>query len=128
MLFGGWDSIEPPRYLPSSPEGRDEGILLRGLRGEQTCHMVYFKGKPVYELISPEGGAYIMQSSNIPADDSIAKLGERLKLPQRWKFRTRILDEDFALRLDGKVKTILDDLRNVYNLMLSARYPNQASN
>ncbi len=69
-----------------------------------------------YELITPEGDAYVMQSSNIEVNDDMAKLGDRLQLPRGWGFRARVLDDDLTLELDGKVKALEDDLKNVYNL------------
>ena len=79
----------------------------------------YSKGKPVYELVSPQGDTYIMQSSSRPVDASLAKLGDRLKLSPGWTFHTRTLGQDFSLVCDGKVKVLFDDQRNTYCLCLS---------
>ena len=67
---------------------------------KKTQRMVYTKGKPVYELIDPDGNVYILQAheAKFPTD-TLAKLGEKLKLPSGWKFRTREPSEDLVLDL-----------------------------
>jgi hypothetical protein len=76
-------------------------------------------GSPVYELTSPAGEVYMMQSyaqivdKTLSADD-LPHLGERLKLPPGWKFQTRTLTSDYALKADGLAYVINDDLYNSY--------------
>lgn len=79
---------EDPRATPCA-----ENYVNRGA--------VFFfdAGKPVYELVSPEGKAYVMQAYCIGVDptitlDSLESLGERLAVPDGWAYRTRVLDED----------------------------------
>jgi len=65
---------------------------------KKTQKMVYSKGKPVYELVDPDGHAYVLQArdARFPME-SLPKLGERMKkLPKGWKYRTRMLTEDLA--------------------------------
>jgi len=69
--------------------------------------MVYSKGKPVYELVDPDGNIYVMQAheERFPIE-SLPNLGEQLKKhPAGWKFRTRDLAEDLILDLSAD-KTI----------------------
>ncbi len=79
----------------------------------------YMAGKPVYELTSPEGDVYIMQSyaqikdKNLTIDD-LASLGSRLSLPEGWTYSTRTLDEDYELVTTGLAYVINDDLYNSY--------------
>ena len=47
----------------------------------------------------------------------MAKLADRLNLPGGWQVRARALDIELELELDGNVKTVIDDLKNVYNLV-----------
>jgi haloalkane dehalogenase len=83
---------------------------------------VYDKGKPVYELIAPDGHAYIMQSYSLEVDKTLNEqalndLGNRLKLPKGWKYRPRILDDDLVLQTAGtaaKATVLQDDLKNSY--------------
>jgi hypothetical protein len=79
----------------------------------------YMAGKPVYELTSPEGDVYIMQSyaqikdKNLTIDD-LASLGSRLSLPDGWRYSTRTLDEDYELVTTGLAYVINDDFYNSY--------------
>jgi hypothetical protein len=71
-------------------------------------------GKPVYELIDPDGLAYVMQAYCIgvdPATDeaSLHSLGERLAMPEGWTYRVRILDEELMVDTTDKVATVLQD-------------------
>lgn len=76
-------------------------------------------GSPVYELTSPAGEVYMMQSYAQIVDktlsvDDLPHLGERLKLPPGWKFQTRTLASDYALKADGLAYVINDNLYNSY--------------
>ena len=62
-----------------------------------------------------QAGSQVVDSSLTMA--SLAKLGDRLKLPLGWKYRVRTLDKDLVFDL-GKgtvVHAVSDDLRNIYN-------------
>ncbi|HVX34781.1 MAG TPA: hypothetical protein VHC71_01020 [Hyphomicrobium sp.] len=76
-------------------------------------------GKPVYELVSPKGDVYMMQSYSQIVDpklsiDDLPNLGARLKLPKGWKFQTRVLDADYTLKAEGTAYLVQDDLFNSY--------------
>ena len=79
----------------------------------------YNAGQPVYELTSPEGDVYIMQSyaqvtdKNLTLDD-LASLGSKLSLPEGWTYATRTLTEDYELVTTGLAYVINDDLYNSY--------------
>jgi hypothetical protein len=79
-------------------------------------------GKPVYELVRPDGVAYVMQAYCIGVDptlteESLASLGERLALPEGWTYRTRILDEELVVDTTATVATVVqDELENTYTL------------
>ena len=81
---------------------------------------VYERGKNVYELVAPSGNIYVMQSYSQEVDETLNEpalltLGERLKLPQGWKYRTRTLDQDVLIQnVGGKAYVIQDDLKNTY--------------
>lgn len=83
----------------------------------------YWAGNEVYELVSPAGDTYIMQSYAQMADPNLtiadlASLGMRLKLPQGWTFQAIILDEDLRLEANGAAYVINDDLYNSYQKIL----------
>ncbi len=84
---------------------------------KKTQRMVYAKGKPVYELVDPDGNVYVLQAhEEMFPIDSLGKLGERLKLPQGWKFRTRELTEDLVMDLksDQTIYAIGDEFHQYW--------------
>ena len=101
-------SLEPPFY--TVVEANKEGELR------------YTAGKPVYELVSPDGEAFVMQGSAVdPA--RYDTLGKDLDIAEGWQFRTRVLEEDLTVPLDGKVGVVMDNFKNVYNRPAKARAP-----
>ena len=79
-------------------------------------------GKPVYELVDPDGTAYVMQAWCVGVDpsldeDALAGLGERLALPAGWSFRVRVLDEELVVDTTTELATVVqDELENTYTL------------
>ena len=77
-------------------------------------------GSVVYELVNPEGKAYVMQAYCIGVDPTInqanlATLGERLSLPEGWTYRSRILDEELVVDTTDHIATVLqDEFENTY--------------
>jgi hypothetical protein len=71
-------------------------------------------GKRVYELVAPDGLAYVMQAYCLAVDPttdegSLLTLGERLTPPEGWTYRTRTLKEDLVVDTTHKVATVLQD-------------------
>jgi hypothetical protein len=87
---------------------------------ERETEYVFRAGRPVYELLSPDGPVYVMQSySQIVAptllQDDLPSLGDRLDLPEGWRYRVREPDEDFSVRTVGGLGHVIqDDLKNTY--------------
>jgi hypothetical protein len=81
---------------------------------------VYERGKNIYELLSPDGRVYVMQSYSQEVDKALNEAGlltlaDRLKLPTGWKYRTLTPDEDLVIdNVGGKAYVIQDDLKNTY--------------
>ncbi|MGD0882708.1 MAG: hypothetical protein ABSB09_14175 [Acidimicrobiales bacterium] len=79
-------------------------------------------GKPVYELVNPDGLAYVLQAYCVGVDptldeEALATLGERLDLPEGWAYRVRILDEELVIDTTHKVATVVqDEFENSYTL------------
>jgi hypothetical protein len=79
-------------------------------------------GAPVYELLNPDGVAYVMQAYCVGVDptltaEHLGKLGERLALPEGWSFRSRVLDEELIVDTTATVATVVqDELENTYTL------------
>jgi hypothetical protein len=71
-------------------------------------------GRPVYELVSPDGLVYVMQAYCLAVDPttdetSLLTLGDRLGLPLGWTYRVRTLEEELVVDTTHKVATVLQD-------------------
>ncbi|MBU3664896.1 MAG: hypothetical protein FGM15_03330 [Chthoniobacterales bacterium] len=85
----------------------------------RTTEYLYEKGRPIYELIAPDGTRYVMQTYALIVDPSLTErdltgLAKRLKLPAGWQYRSRVLDRDLVLRARGTAHVVQDDLQNSY--------------
>lgn len=86
---------------------------------ERETIFTFDAGKPVFELTSPEGEVYVMQSYAQIVDpgldySDLATIGGRLSLPEGWTYSTRVLDEEIRLDSGGLAFVIQDDLLNSY--------------
>ena len=79
-------------------------------------------GSTVYELVDPDGRAYVMQALCIGVDPtmsepSLASLGDRLAMPKGWTYRSRVLAEELIVDTTETIATVLqDELENSYTL------------
>ena len=79
-------------------------------------------GKPVHELVDPDGTAYVMQAYCIGVDpsltaESLHTLGDRLSMPEGWTYRTRVLDDELVVDTTTGLATVVqDELENTYTL------------
>lgn len=85
----------------------------------RTTTYTYDAGREVYELVSPTGTTYVMQSYSLEIDPTLTEerlksLGARLKLPGGWQYRVRQLDREWALSVKGQAYVLQDDLQNSY--------------
>jgi hypothetical protein len=86
---------------------------------ERTTTYVYERGRVVYELAAPDGATYVMQSFSLQVDPTLSEsrlesLGDRLRLPEGWRYQVRKLDADWSVRADGAAYLIQDDFENSY--------------
>jgi haloalkane dehalogenase len=101
--------------------------VLGGLRRQpyseqpvrRTTVYIWDKGREVYELIAPDGTSYVMQSYSLQVDPTVTEaalptLGDRLQLPEGWRYRARRLEEEWALQVDGEARVVQDELENSY--------------
>lgn len=77
------------------------------------------RGSRIYELLAPDGTTYVMQSYSQIVDPSqtigdLPTLGERLTLPEGWRYRSRRLRAELDLGAKGAATIIQDDLTNTY--------------
>ena len=108
VSFGGiearWGARLDPALLQGTAHGSEPYTVFNPIKVQK---QVYAKGKPVFELVDPNGNIYVMQAHDerFPME-SLPKLGERMtKLPEGWRYRARTLTEDMVLDL-GPDKTI----------------------
>lgn len=99
----------PPRDNPTYTE--------RTVRRDTT--FVFNEGEEIYELTSPTGAVYVMQSMSQIVDaelqlNDLKDLASRLKLPTGWTYRVSSLDAACVLIAKGKAVVLQDDLRNTY--------------
>lgn len=79
-------------------------------------------GSVVYELINPQGKAYVMQAYCVGVDptlnlDNLSDLATRLDLPTGWSFRARILDAELVVdTTDHPATVVQDEFENTYTL------------
>ena len=84
---------------------------------------VFDAGRPVFELVEPDGRRWVMQTWSQVVDatlslDDLPGLAGRLKLPAGWTYQTRTLTE--PLRVDTTTESAhvtQDDLTNSYSLV-----------
>jgi hypothetical protein len=79
-------------------------------------------GKTVYELVDPDGRAFVLQARCVGVDpgmteESLATLGERLALPEGWSYRTRVLETELVVDTSATLATVVqDEFENTYTL------------
>jgi hypothetical protein len=92
----------------------------------RTTTWFFDAGTEVYELVSPTGSVYVMQSASLGVDpdntvDQLPTLGERLSLPEGWTYRVRTLEEDLVMPVtfddDPPNMIVLDEFENNYQLV-----------
>ncbi|OWY60837.1 hypothetical protein B7486_67035, partial [cyanobacterium TDX16] len=76
-------------------------------------------GQPIFELTSPEGDVFVMQSFSQRVDPELAyedleALGDLLTLPEGWSYASQVLDEELLLDSGGVARLVQDDLNNSY--------------
>jgi len=119
VSFGGLRA----RYAATLPAGlvaaQAKGIPpYKAFPAKKVQKMVYAKGKPVYEIVDPDGNVFVLQARDeqFPVA-SLAKLGQQMKeLPKGWQYRSRILSEDLVLDLGPgqTIHTLADEFHQYY--------------
>jgi len=114
-LEARWAARAPLSAVQKS--GASGGAPYKIYTPSKTQSMVYSAGKPVFELVDPDGNVYVLQARNeeFPID-SLASLGDKLTLPKGWEYRNRVLTEDLTLDLgpDQTIYAVGDDFHQYY--------------
>jgi hypothetical protein len=108
-------SAKPASAKPASEAFRPAFVGRTSIEG-------FRKGSEVYLLDDPKGRTWVLVSytdKDVPGLtlDRLDSLGDLLKLPQGWKFRTTALKKELILEpKGGSAGVIQDDRDNVYHL------------
>jgi len=114
MRKAGVLHLSPMDFIRGATPYRDHHV-------DRKTTWVYEAGKPVFELIDQNGRVFVMQSYSVEYEKqtqaSLATLGQRLRLPNGWRFRTGVLKQEMELvAVDGKAVVIQDNFKNTYQL------------
>ena len=106
--------------IPAKFMAKDKGSEpYKPFTTKKTQKMLYAKGQTVYELVANDGSAYILQAHSAEFTlESLAKLGEKMTLPEGWHYRSRILDDDLILDItpDQTIDAVGDEFHQYYTL------------
>ena len=89
---------------------------------DRRASFTFDAGRPVFELIDPDGQRWVMQTYSQLVDkslglDDLHGLASRLTLPDGWRYETRTLTSPLVVDTTGRVAHVLqDDLTNSYSL------------
>ncbi|MDA2952477.1 MAG: hypothetical protein O2859_07640 [Actinomycetota bacterium] len=121
-VFKDFNGIQM-RRIATIPLGADFAAGEYVVRNVNRGAVFFFDaGKTVYELVDPEGRAFVMQARCVGVDpgmteESLANLGERLALPEGWSYRTRVLDSELVIDTSATLATVVqDEFENTYTL------------
>jgi len=121
-VFRDFNGIQM-RRIATIPIGADFAAGPYTIRNVNRGAVFFFDaGKTVYELVDPEGRAFVLQACCVGVDpsmteESLATLGERLALPEGWSYRTRVLDAELVVDTSATLATVVqDEFENTYTL------------
>ena len=121
-VFKDFNGIQM-RRIATIPIGADFAAGPYTIRNVNRGAVFFFDaGKIVYELVDPEGRAFVLQARCVGVDpsmteESLATLGERLALPEGWSYRTRVLDVELVVDTSATLATVVqDEFENTYTL------------
>jgi len=118
-LNAAWmgNSLAPSAAISTKPTPR---VAFHPTSTARTAVAGFKKGSEIYLLDDPKGQTWVMVSYKDMPDltiDKLKSLGDVLKLPQGWKFRTAALSSELTLEpKGGSAGVIQDDKGNLYRL------------
>jgi hypothetical protein len=128
LSFGGLDArwvaelpVPPELGLAAQPGDR----YYRDITIQRDTEWIFVAGRPVYELLTPDGKTYVLQAYSHIVDDSLTAdslpgLGDRLRLPDGWRYRARTPDRDLTLgTVAGQAHILQDELQNTYMRLMA---------
>jgi len=118
-LNAAWmgNSLAPSSAIASQPGAPARYHTTKTTR---TAVQGFNRGSEIYLLDDPAGRTWVMVSYKDMPDltiDKLKSLGDGLRLPQGWKFRTVVLPKELVLEPKaGSVDITQDDKGNIYHL------------
>ena len=116
--FGGIEMIEQATVQLSSTNPQPYSVN----KVDRKAIFTFDAGRPVFELIDPEGQRWVMQTWSQVADkelalDDLPGLASRLTLPEGWSYQTRTLTSPLVVdTTDREAHVLQDELTNSYTL------------
>ena len=91
---------------------------------ERTNTWRWKKDRRVFELVTPKGVHYLMQSYSQIVDpdlrlSDLKDIGDRLDLPEGWRFKSHRLNRPLTMRAEGSATILQDDLKNTYQRVVT---------
>ncbi len=121
--FDGLDAVWMGNSLaPSAASAKSGSTAYHASLVARTAVEGFKKGSQVYLLDDPKGRTWVMvaytdKDSPGLTIDKLDSLGDVLKLPQGWKFRTGTLDKELILEPKAGITAVTqDDKQNIYHL------------
>jgi len=121
-VFRDFNGIQM-RRIATIPLGADFAAGAYVVRNVNRGAVFFFDaGKTVYELVDPDGRAFVMQARCVGVDSnmseaSLVNLGERLAPPEGWSYRTRVLGSELVIDTSATLATVVqDEFENTYTL------------
>ena len=121
-VFKDFNGIQM-RRIATIPLGADFAAGPYVARNVNRGAVFFFDaGKTVYELVDPEGQAFVMQARCVGVDSSITEqsletLGDRLALPAGWTYKSRVLETELVIDTSATLATVVqDEFENTYTL------------
>ncbi|AQT79782.1 hypothetical protein B1R94_11660 [Mycolicibacterium litorale] len=116
--FGGIEMIKQATVAMSSMNPAPYSVN----RVDRKTVFNFDAGRPVFELVDPQGQQWVMQTYSQIVDagltlDDLAQIGSRLNLPEGWTYQTRTLTERLSVDTTTRDAHVTqDDLANTYSL------------
>ena len=116
--FGGLEMIEQATVQLSSSNPQPYSVN----RVDRKAVFTFEAGRPVFELVDPDGRRWVMQTWSQVVDkdltlDDLPGLASRLNPPPGWRYETRTLTTPLVVDTTDSVAAVMqDELTNTYSL------------
>ena len=116
--FGGIDMIEQATVQMASNNPQPYSVN----KVDRRAVFTFDAGRPVFELVDPDGKRWVMQTWSQVVDrnlalDDLAGLASRLNPPAGWRYETQTLTEPLTVDTTTTVAHVMqDELTNTYSL------------